>query len=362
MLRNEEYYRGVEMEVNIGPRMLKTGFAVTLTLIITSFMDIELEIVAAIAAVLAMQPSIMRSFAYLKEVVLANSVAVIFSLLGIFLLGNHPLSVGLIVIISIAINVRLGLNKTVSLTVLTIISIMLASNDGVNTMYIIHRVSLVLIGVLSASTVNALVFPPDHQKTLFKMIENTVDRNIFLLRVIPNKTMSVPTIKVEDREIEKLITKIKDYFDIIVEERNRLFIRNKINFFRSIIIYKHMISVVEKQYTLIGHLERNIEEIEEISGGKSHVIKNLITEITNYSENVFLLYQDKIVLDRDLQRETKAAMRLTINNLIDELQGSGFDKWTSVFPVANSLIELFAELDKLEKFVRKKENHPKVPV
>ncbi|GGN53749.1 MULTISPECIES: FUSC family protein [Oceanobacillus] len=346
------------MEFNIGPRMLKTGIAVTLTLVITSMLQLELELVAAIAAVLAMQPSIMRSFTYFKEVVIANSVAVIFSLIGIFLLGNHPLSVGAVVIISIAINVRLGLNKTVSLTVLTIITIMLQSAEGINVPFIINRVSLVVIGVVSAFIVNALVFPPNHQKLLFNRIQDAVDQTLFLLRVIPNKTMSVPTLKTEDREIEKKITKIKDYFDILVEERSRLFIRNKIHFLRSIVIYKHMIRVLEKQYTLITQLEKNIEEIEAMSSGKSHVIKKLINEITNYSENIFLLYQNKIVLDRDLQRETKNAMRLTINNLIEELQGSGFDKWTYVFPVANSLIELFAELDKLEKFVRKKENQP----
>lgn len=346
------------MEFNIGPRMMKTGIAVTLTLVITSLLNMELELVAAIAAVLAMQPSIMRSFAYFKEVVIGNSVAIIFSLLGIFLLGSHPLSVGAVVIISIAINVRLGLNKTVSLTVLTIITIMLQS-EGIDIAFIINRVSLVVIGVVSAFVVNAFVFPPDHQKMLFKRIEDAMDQTLFLLRVIPNKTMSVPTLKDEDREIEKKITKIKDYYDILVEERSRLFIRHKINFLRSIVIYKHMIRVLDRQYTLITQLEKNMEEIESLGSGKSHVIKKLINEITNYSENVFLLYQDKIILDRDLQRETKNVMRLTINNLIEELQGSGYEKWTYVFPVANSLIELFAELDKLEKFVRKKENHPK---
>lgn len=346
------------MEFNIGPRMLKTGIAVTLTLVITSFFEMKLELVAAIAAVLAMQPSIMRSLTYLKEVVIGNSVAVIFSIIGIFLLGDHPLSVGAVVIISIAINVRLGLNKTVSLTVLTIITIMLQS-DGIDIPFIINRISLVVIGVISAFIVNALVFPPDHQKLLFKRIEDAVKQTLFLLRVIPNKTMSVPTIKDEDREVEKKIIKIKEYFDILVEERGRLFIRNKINFLRTIVIYRQMIRVLEKQYTLIQQMENNMAEIEEMGSGKIQVIKRLINEITNYSENVFLLYQNKIVLDRDLQRETKNAMRLTINNLIEELQGSDYEKWTYVFPVANSLIELYGELDKLETFVRKKGNQRK---
>src|SRR5699024_2489208 len=183
------------------------------------------------------------------------------------------------------------------------------STDGVNFMYIAERLSLVVIGVVSAFIVNVLVFPPNHQKMLFKKIEKAINRTFFLLRVIPNKTVSVPTIKGEDREIEKEITKIKDYFEILAGERGRLFIRNRITFLRSIVIYKQMIKVLEKQYTLIRHQEKNIDAIEEISGEKSDTIKHLINEITNYSENVFLLYQGKIILDRDLQRETKQAMQ-----------------------------------------------------
>ncbi len=53
------------------------------------------------------------------------------------------------------------------------------------------------------------------------------------------------------------------------------------------------------------------------------------------------MYEDRIVLDRDLQKETKQAMGVTINNLIDALQGTDYEKWHYVFPVANSIVELF---------------------
>jgi len=36
-----------------------------------------------------------------------------------------------------------------------------------------------------------------------------------------------------------------------------------------------------------------------------------------------------------------------VNNLIEKLQGSKVEKWNYLFPVANSMIELFNELDKL---------------
>lgn len=343
------------MEFNIGPRMVKTGLAVTLTLLVTSMLDLDLEIIAVIAAVLAMRPSIMRSIDYMKEVLIANSVAAVFSILGTFLLGTHPLSVGAVVILSIAVNVKLGLTKTVSLTTLTIMAMMLANEGGLNFVYIIERVSLIGIGVLSAFIINMTVFPPNHEKILYGMIKEAHEKTKFLLRVIPNKTMTIPHMREENKKIEKLINEASDYFDIIFDERNRLFIRNRMNFFKNIVIYKHMIQVLKKKHTLIRQLEKNIEEIEAHSGNQSYLIKKLVSEMTTYSENIFLMYEDKIILDKDLQKEAKVTMRLTINHLIEELQGSEFEKWNYLFPVANSLIELFYEMDKLERFVRKKE-------
>ncbi|WP_047982251.1 FUSC family protein [Ornithinibacillus contaminans] len=343
------------MEFNIGPRMVKTGLAVALTLLVTDILKLDLEIVAAIAAVLAMQPSIMRSYAYIKEVVISNSVGIVFALLGYFLLGSHPLSVGAVVIMSIAINVKLGLNKTVSLTVLTIITMMLGGEGGISYLYIIERLSLVAIGVLAAFIINALVMPPDHKKILFTIIKNAFERTNFMLRVITNKTMSVPQMKAEDREVEKLINQAKDYYEIIADERNRLFIQKRLSFFRSIIVYKHMIIVLSKKQTLIRQLEKNMNAVEQMPSNKAFLIKKLVQEINTYSENILLLYEDKVVLDKDLQKETKAAMQVTINHLIEELQGAEFAKWAYVFPIANSIIELFSELNKLERFIRLKE-------
>ncbi|SET57899.1 Uncharacterized membrane protein YgaE, UPF0421/DUF939 family [Oceanobacillus limi] len=343
------------MEFNIGPRMVKTGLAVALSLLVTEVLGLHLEIVAAIASVLAMQPSIMRSYAYIKEVIVSNSIGLGFALFGYFLLGTHPLSVGAVVIISIAINIKLGLYKTVSLTVLTIITMMLGHSDGISLVYIMERLSLVAIGVLSAFVINVVVFPPNHEKNLFKMIKEASEKTNFLLRVIPNKTMSIPQMKAEEKEVDKLIDQAKDYYEIISDERNRLFIKNRTLFFRNIIIYKHMIQVLTKMQTLIKHLEKNLQIVESTTSNKSYLIKKLVKEMNSYSENILLLYEDKIVLDRDLQKETKAAMQVTINNLIEELQGSELAKWTYVFPIANSIIELFFELDKLESFVRVKE-------
>src|SRR5699024_331264 len=237
----------------------------------------------------------------------------------------------------------------------TIVAMMLANEEGLNILYMIERVSLIGIGVLSAFLINMIVFPPNHQKLLYDIIKEAHEKSKFLLRVIPNKTMSVPHMREEDEEIGSLIREASDYYDIIFDERNRIFIKNRMLFYRNIVIFKHMIYVLRKMHTLIQQLEKNLGEIEEGSTNQYYLIRKLVNEITTYSENIFLMHEDKIVLDRDLQKEAKTTMRLTINHLIAELQGSEYDKWNYLFPAANSLIELFNEMEKLERFVRNKE-------
>lgn len=116
-----------------------------------------------------------------------------------------------------------------------------------------------------------------------------------------------------------------------------------------------MIQVLSKKHNLICLLEKKMNEVEVMPSNKAYLIKKVVQEINTYSENILLLYEDKIIIDRDLQKEAKAAMQLTINNLIEELQGAEFSKWVTVFPIANSIIELYYELNKLERFVRNKE-------
>src|SRR5699024_12864929 len=97
------------MNFNIGPRMMKTGLAVALSILITESLQIELGIVAVITAVIAMQPSLMRSVNYIKEVTLSTLIGTVFALIGAYTLGLHPISIWIRVIISFATNIRLCL-------------------------------------------------------------------------------------------------------------------------------------------------------------------------------------------------------------------------------------------------------------
>lgn len=334
---------------------MKTGLAVTLSIIITETLELELGMVAVLTAVIAMQPSIMRSVSYVKEVALSTIIGIVFALGGAFTLGLQPVSIGITVILAIATNIKLGWVKTVNITILTISIIMLSGENTINLIYLADRLSLILIGITSAFLINALVFPPNHQKILYDMIKKASDKTNFLLRVIPNKTMKVKEFKTKEEELNKEIKEINDYLEMIIDEKGRMFIRDRFNFMRDIIIFKQMLKVIKQEYHLIENLELKLEQIEEISENQSYLIKKLLAKILEYHENIILTYEGSVIIQKEMQRDSFNAMNLTINDLINELQQSEIEKWIEIFPVASSIVKLMVELEKLDKLISRQD-------
>src|SRR5699024_10680620 len=226
---------------------------------------------------------------------------------------------------------------------------------SINLMYLVDRLSLILIGVSSAFLVNALVFPPNHQKLLYGMIRTAFDKTSFLLRVIPNKTMKVKELRSKEEELLKEMKMLSDYIDVITEERGRMFIKNSFNFMRDIIVFKQMLVVIELEYQLIEHLKLKIDNIEKISENQSFLVKKLVSKIIEYHENIILTYEGKIIVQKGLQKDSFTAMNLTINDLIIELHQSEIEKWIEIFPVASSIVKLMFELEKLDTFMKRQQ-------
>ncbi|TQS74955.1 aromatic acid exporter family protein [Ornithinibacillus gellani] len=343
------------MNFNIGPRMMKTGLAVALSILITESLNYQLGMVAVITAVVAMQPSIMRSITHIKETFLSTLIGIVFALAGAYTIGLHPASIGITVILAIAVNIKLGWVKTVNITILTIAIIMMSGDQTIDLMYMVHRLSLILIGISSAFVINALILPPNHQKILYDMVKKASDKTNFLLRVIPNKTMKVKELKKIESDLSKNIKDINNYLGIIIDEKDRMFVRNRFHFMRDIVTFRQMLRVIEMEEDLIENLELKLEKIEEISKNQSFLVKKLVAKIVEYHENIMLTYEKKVIVQKELQRESQAAMNLTINDLINELQQSEMEKWIDIFPVASSIVKLMVELEQLDKYIRRQE-------
>src|SRR5690625_4445197 len=140
---------------------------------------------------------------------------------------------------------------------------------------------------------------------------------------------------------------------VINEEKSRMFIRDRVSFMRNIVIFKQMLEIIELEYQLIEDLEQKIDSIEEISENQSFLVKKLVANIVEYHENIILTYEGKVIVQKELQRDSFNAMNLMINDLINELHQSEIEKWIRIFPVASSIVKLMVELEKLDRRVQR---------
>src|SRR5690625_7562562 len=108
--------------------MMKSCLAFEISILVTETLGLDLGMVAVITAVVTMQPSIMRSVSHIKEVTLSTIIGIAFALIGAYTLGLQPVSIGITVILAIAINIKFGWVKTVNITILTIAIIILFVN------------------------------------------------------------------------------------------------------------------------------------------------------------------------------------------------------------------------------------------
>lgn len=343
------------MNFNIGPRMMKTGLAVALAILVTESYNIELGIVSVITAVVAMQPSIMRSVKYVKEVTLSTILGIIFALAGAYTLGLHPVSIGITVILAIALSMKMRWEQSVNIMILTIASIMLSGERTINLIYLYDRLSLIVIGISAAFLVNMLIFPPNHQKLIYEKIKKSFEQTGFLLRVIPNQMMKVKELKKKEEELQKNIKSVQDYLQVIDDEKGSMLIRKRYAFLRNVVVFKQMLKVIELQFDLVENLDEKIKKVEAISTNQSFLVKKLVASIVEYQDNIILTYEGKITVQKEMQKESFSVMNLTINDLINELQQSEIEKWIDIFPVSSSIVKLIVELEHLDKLVRKQQ-------
>ena len=155
--------------MKIGPRVLKTGLAVTLALYVSSLLQMESAVFAGMAAIFTMQPSIYRTWKQAWDQVQTNILGAIIAFLGLYFLGNDPFSIGLVMIIVILISMKLKMADTISLTLVTVLAIMSAPGDEDYT-FALQRFSSTFIGMASALLINIFVSPPNYKKTFIDKV------------------------------------------------------------------------------------------------------------------------------------------------------------------------------------------------
>jgi hypothetical protein len=154
-----------EKAMYIGARILKTGLAVTLAMLICQVLKIEPAVFAAISVVVNMQSSVGKALKNAWEQLGVHILAVTLAVTVGYLLGTGPLVIGLTVIAVIVLCNRLGWSGAISLGVVTIVFIL----DSPPDQFLRHaatRSLAVFIGLGVALGVNRVLAPPRYKDKL----------------------------------------------------------------------------------------------------------------------------------------------------------------------------------------------------
>ncbi|MGF7535650.1 aromatic acid exporter family protein [Bacillus mexicanus] len=343
--------------MNIGARIIKTGLSVTLAIIIANFLGLQPAVLCAVAAVIAVKPSVGKSWEYLKEVVVGNIIGAIFATVGFYLFGTEPVYIGLIVVLTIAVNLKLGLNKSINLSLLTVISILTTSNLHDSTLSTaVNRLSIVGLGVLASFLINVFILPPKHDERYYELMKSLNTKLITLMRIVPQKEISLKIYKQEKTEIDRLFDKSKDLYEILEEEKNKIWRKKYKLHTRKLIVFRQMLKVAKKEIVLVEKIEKHLNTMSQISLKQSEDVKNTLNELLHYQESIFLMYEDKVLPKTNKQSIEKRKkivekLKCTVNLLMKHYDPANEALWWRLFPIINALIETENELEKLESMV-----------
>ncbi|BFH68177.1 UPF0421 protein YgaE [Paenibacillus dendritiformis] len=328
-----------------GARVLKTGIAVTLALYISQYFQFKTPVIAAVAAIFAMQPSIYRSWRYFLDQLQTNTLGAAIALLAGMAFSNEPIAVGIVCIVVIIICLKMKMEETVGLTLVTVISVMEASGQWD---FALGRFALTLIGIGSAFLINILFFPPNPQAQFIGQIQNVFSRMSLLLRTAISDEMKESAFRVEKQGLEESLKSSSDKYKLFEEETKKLK-RAKYRHTRRIVVYKQLLNTLRKGIEVLNIIEEHY--FQSVRTKESDLFFDRHLELLiKCHEHVLLKFEDKVKPDSgdtaNLERENERFMTQALQYGTDGPEGA-----LRLSIVAASLYEYGHQISRLDRLV-----------
>lgn len=279
-----------------GARVLKTGIAVTLSLYICMWLQFDSPVIAAVAAVFAIQPTIYRSWRNLLEQLQGNTLGALIAMLAGIYLSNEPIVVGAVCIVVIALCLKFKMDNAVGLTLVTVIVVMEAASDQWE--FALNRFVLILIGIGCAFIINIFFFPPKPKLQFTQQIAEVFARMSLLLRTVISDEMKESVFRDEKKDLEGALTSLSSKYHLLEEENTKRFKMPGYSEVQHLVVYKQMLHTLRKGLEVLKTVEehyfqtgRDTSTDQQFDGHLERLLK--------YHEHVFLKYEDKLKAESD---------------------------------------------------------------
>ncbi|MFS0725949.1 FUSC family protein [Paenibacillus sp. 1P07SE] len=335
--------------MTVGARVLKTGLAVALAIFVSEWLGFPSPIIAAVAAIFTIQPSIYRSWKQMLDQVQANLIGAAIALAAVQLFGSTPIAVGLVCIVVILINIRLRMESTIGLTLVTVVAVMEAHATG--WWYAVDRLLMVLTGMGAAFTVNILLFPPRPRYQFNVQVAQANQQLSLLLRTAISNEMKEKIYKKEREQLHGMLRKLDEQYSLFDEER-AITAASKQSRARQLLLSKQLIKALQKGEDLLDAVEEHYFAAPE-SVAWAGAFDRHIEDLTRYHEHILLKADGKIKAGAEIGPDGNQGSRL-VEQLSDYLSIDPKERQRLVF-VGAAMFEYAYHLRRLEKLVEQVE-------
>ena len=278
--------------MKLGARIFKTGIAIVLSLYLAQLLHSPSPVLAGIAAIFAIQPTIYRSYLTIVEQIQGNLIGAFLAVIFVLLIGNHIIIIGLAAIIVITINRKLKIENTIGLSLVTLLSIM--ETPGTDFIpFAGIRFSTIMIGVFSAFVVNLVFLPPKYEKKLYFKISGTTEEIIRWIRLSTRHDFDYNLLKADIEKLKDNLTKMDQFYLMYKEERS-YFKKITLEKSRKLVIFRQMTSTAKKALDTLKKLHRYENEMLHLSESFQLAIQEQLDSVIYHHEQLMLRFIGKV--------------------------------------------------------------------
>ncbi|ELK48807.1 aromatic acid exporter family protein [Halobacillus sp. ACCC02827] len=344
--------------MKLGARMMKTGLAVGVALYIGHMVGFVSPLLAAIAVVFSIQPSIYRSYQSIIEQLQGNTIGAIIAIVAVFTLGNDPFIVGFTIIIVIGVTTTLRMNEnTISLAVVAVIALM-DSTDQTFLYFAGSRFTSMLIGILAAFIVNLVFLPPRYETRLFMKIDSATTDILQWLRVTTRQLSDEPALKYEITRIQDNMRWV-DHTYLLYSEERTYFKGTRFSKGRKLVLFRQLITTTKKSFDVLKAFYRLEHKIEQIPEDFQDALVQELDKLINAHEKLILSLKGRIkrTHKQSLRQIEEPDIPLLVERLVHVYEENNNPDKLVFLPLASQLMEYYYQLEKLKRLLKSYQNH-----
>jgi uncharacterized membrane protein YgaE (UPF0421/DUF939 family) len=332
--------------MTFGPRVLKTGIAVTLSLYLCSILKLEPHVFAGVAAILAIQPSIYRTWRYLLDQILTNTLGAIIALISIRFLGETPITIGLVMILVISLTLKLKMESTIPLVLITILAIMSAPHNE-EILFTLNRFYIILVGVGSALIVNLVILPPKYKKNYVQKVRTIYENMSLLLRTAVSNEMVEKSFQTDSKKLGDDLRILEDQYELFDEERGKMAKVNPLDI-REIVVFKQMLKTFQSGKAVLDNIGEHYFQCKT-DAVENQLFDEHIERAVKFHEYLILKHAGKIKENGNEDGVMKESE--VFYKQIFEIYNQDVEQKFRLLIIAASIVEYSFQLQRLNQLI-----------